>query len=53
MSVLDHQEIVAAISSKMDRLLEGQRGPAREDAPSGKDMKVLDLCKDPDEPSGP
>ena len=52
MSVLDHQEIVAAISSKMDRLLEGQRGPAREDAPSGKDMKVLDLCKDPDEPAG-
>src|SRR5215213_7014046 len=51
-SVLDHQEIVAAISSKMDRLLEGQRGPAREDAPSGKDMKVLDVCKDQDEPSG-
>jgi hypothetical protein len=51
MGVLDHQEIVSAVSSKMDRLLEGQRGPAREDAPSGKDMKELDLCNDPDEPA--
>jgi hypothetical protein len=52
MGYLNHNEINAAISSKMDRLLEGQRGPAREDAPSGQDMKLLDLCKDTDEPAG-
>lgn len=53
MTYLDHNEVnevIAAISSKMDRLLEGQRGPMREDAPSLKTLSI-DL-KDPDEPGG-
>lgn len=50
MTYLDHNQVIAAISSKMDRLLEGQRGPMREDAPSLKKLSI-DL-KDPDEPSG-
>jgi hypothetical protein len=50
MSVLDHNEVVAAISSKMDRLLEGQRGPMREDAPSLEKLSI-DLA-DPNEPAG-
>lgn len=50
MTYLDHNEVIAAISSKMDRLLEGQRGPMREDAPSLKKLSI-DL-KDPDEPAG-
>jgi hypothetical protein len=50
LTYLDHEEVNAAISSKMDKLLEGPRGSAREDAPSGAQITQLDLCKDPEEP---
>ncbi len=52
LSVLDRNEVNAAISSKMDKLLEGPRGAAREDAPGGATIGELASCKDPDEPSG-
>jgi hypothetical protein len=50
MTYLDHNEVIAAISSKMDRLLEGQRGPMRENAPSLNKLSI-DLS-DPEEPAG-
>ena len=52
MAILDRDEVTAAISSKLDRLLEGPRSAAREDAPGGRDLRVMDLCKDPNEPAG-
>jgi hypothetical protein len=52
LSIIDRDEVNAAISSKLDRLLEGPRSAAREDAPSGRELRVMDLCKDPNEPAG-
>ena len=52
MNYLDREELNAALSSKMDQLLEGPRASARDDAPGGAQIKQLDLCKDPAEPSG-
>jgi hypothetical protein len=52
MSVLDHGDVNAVIASKMDRLLEGPRTSAREDAPSGAIVEKLGVCKDSDEPAG-
>ena len=52
MAVLDHGDVNAAIQSKMDRLLEGPRGSVREDAPSGAMLRQLEVCTDPEEPSG-
>jgi hypothetical protein len=51
LNYLDHNEVIAAVSSKMDRLLEGNRGQTREGAPALKQLG-LDLGKDPDEPAG-
>lgn len=52
LTYLDHEEVANAISSRMDRLLEGLRGRAGEAAPSENKLGLLDVRKDPDEPAG-
>ena len=51
LGILDHREVVAAINSKMDRLLNGERTVTRFNAPPAASLPSLSL-KDPDEPSG-
>ena len=51
-SMLDRDDVHAAIISKMDKLLEGPRGCAREEAPGGAEIAEFASCKDPEEPAG-
>ena len=51
-SILGDHDVDAAVASKMDRLLEGPRTSAREDAPSGAVASQFGSCEDPEKPAG-
>jgi hypothetical protein len=52
LEILDHRELVAALMSKMDHLLQGQRTITRLNAPGISDLPNLRQPRDADEPAG-